>query len=63
MSTNKYVRFTLFVIMAMVLWTLVDYGYASLIMHQSWQFVFGPDLLMGLATAAAVGYFVFLREE
>ncbi len=42
---------------------LLDYLYATMISHSTYQFMAGQDFFVPLAVGVVVGYFMFIRDK
>ena len=63
MIRNKYVAFALFVVVALIIWNLLDYLYSTFITKSAYQFTVGGDLGFPFIGAVVVGYLLFLYKK
>ena len=63
MVRNKYVGFALFVVVALIIWNLLDYLYSTFITRSVYQFTVGGDLGFPFIGAVVVGYLLFLHKR
>ena len=63
MIKNKYVAFSLFAVVFLALWQLLDFLYNTFITKIGYQFSPIIDLIVPLAVAVTVGYLLFLRKK
>lgn len=55
--------FVLFIVVALAVWNLLDYLYASIVTRSAYQFGLGSNLGFPLAGAVVIGYLLFLRNK
>lgn len=63
MIRNKYVGFALFVVVALIIWNLLDYLYSTFISRSVYQFTVGGDLGFPFIGAIVVGFLLFLHKK
>ena len=63
MIRNKNVGFALFVVLALIIWNLLDYLYSTFISRSVYQVTVGGDLGFPFIGAVVVGYLLFLHKK
>ena len=63
MIKNKYAAFTIYMIVVLAVWNLLDYLYSTFITHSGYRFGAGIDLGLPVVVGGVVGYFLFLRKN
>ena len=63
MIRNKKLAFGLFVVLAVVLWNLLDYLWSVFIAGNPYHFSGGTDVGAPLIPAMIIGYLLFLRNK
>ena len=63
MIRNKYVALALFVVIALIIWNLLDYLCSTIIIKSAYQFTVGGDLGFPFIGAVVVGYLLFLHKK
>ncbi|MBR1422242.1 MAG: hypothetical protein IJ571_02200 [Ruminococcus sp.] len=62
MIKNKWIKYIIFIAVLTGLWVLYEVMCAEFYRHSSYEFVLRRDILAPAAAAAAVGYFLFLKD-
>ena len=63
MIKDKKLAFGLFVVLAVVLWNLLDYLWSAFITGSPYHFSLGTDVGVPLLPAIIIGYLLFLRNK
>jgi hypothetical protein len=62
MIRNKWIKYIVFIAVLTGIWVLYEIMFAALFKHTGYVFVLRRDVLAPAAAAAAVGYFLFLKD-
>ena len=60
---NKYTAFALFVVLFLVIWSVLDFLFNTIITKSGYQFSPVIDLCIPVVVSVTIGYLLFLRKK